>query len=55
MSHNLDGLLDILQFPVGYSLAVLQFLYILSGSLVLFLLPSQFCGLCRFVQNLFLL
>ena len=55
MSHNLDGLLDILQFPVGYSLAVLQFLYILSGSLVLFSLPSLFCGLRRFVQNLFLL
>ena len=55
MSHYLDGLLDILQFPVGYSLAVLQFLYILSGSLVLFRLPSLFCGLCRFVQNLFLL
>ena len=55
MSHNLDGLLDILQFPVGYSLAVLQFLYILSGSLVSFRLPSLFSGLRRFVQNLFLL
>ena len=55
MSHNLDGLLNILQFPVSYSLAVLQFLYILSGSLVLFLLPSLFSGLRRFVQNLFLL
>lgn len=55
MSHNLDGLLDVLQFPVGYSLAVLQFLYVLSGSLVLFRLPSLFCGLRRFVQNLFLL
>ena len=55
MSHNLDGLLDILQFPVSYSLTVLQFLYILSGSLALFCLPSLFCGLRRFVQNLFLL
>ena len=55
MSHNLDGLLNILQFPVGYSLAVLQFLYILSGSLISFRLPSLFCGLRRFVQNLFLL
>lgn len=55
MIHNLDGLLDILQFPVGYGLAVLQFLYVLSGSLALFLLPSLFCGLRRFVQNLFLL
>jgi DNA repair protein SbcD/Mre11 len=55
MSHNLDGLLDILQFPVGYGLAVLQLLYVLSGSLVLFRLPSLFCGLCRFLQNLFLL
>ena len=55
MSHNLDGLLDILQFPVGYSLVVLQFLYILSGSLFSFLLPSLFSGLRRFVQNLFLL
>ena len=55
MSHNLDGLLNILQFPVSYSLAVLQFLYILSGSLILFLLPSLFSGLRRFVQNLFLL
>ena len=55
MGHNLDGLLDILQFPVGYSLAVLQFLYVLSGSLISFRLPSLFCGLRRFVQNLFLL
>jgi len=55
MSHNLDGLLDILQFPVGYGLTVLQFLYILSGSLVLFRLPSLFSGLRRFVKNLFLL
>ena len=55
MSHNLDGLLDILQFPVGYSLAVLQFLYILSGSLISFRLPSLFSGLRRFVQNQFLL
>ena len=49
MSHNLDGLLYILQFPVSYSLAVLQFLYVLSGSLVLFCLPSLFSGLRRFV------
>ena len=49
MRHNFDGLLDILQFPVGYSLAVLQFLYILSGSLISFLLPSLFSGLRRFV------
>lgn len=55
MSHNLDGLLDILQFPVSYSLAVLQFLYVLSGSLISFRLPSLFSGLRRFVQNLFLL
>ena len=55
MSHNLDGLLDILQFPVGYSLAVLQFLYVLSGSLISFRLPSLFSCLRRFVQNLFLL
>ena len=55
MSHNLDGLLDILQFPVGYGLAVLQFLYILSGSLISFRLPCLLCGLRRFVQNLFLL
>ena len=33
----------------------LQFLYVLSGSLVLFRLPSLFSGLRRFVQNLFLL
>ena len=53
--YYLDGLLDILQFSVGYSLAVLQFLYIQSGSLALFCLPSQFCGLCRFLKSLFLL
>ena len=55
MSYNLDGLLDILQFPVGHSLAVLQFLYVLSGSLFSFCLPNLFSGLRRFVQNLFLL
>ena len=55
MSHNLDGLLNILQFLFGCRFMALQFLYILSGSLISFLLPSLFCGLRRFVQNLFLL
>ena len=55
MSYYLDGLQNILQFLFGCRLLGLQFLYILSGSLVFFLLPSLFCGLRRFVQNLFLL
>ena len=55
MSHNLDGLLDILQFLFGCRFMALQFLYILSGSLISFRLPSLFSGLRRFVQNLFLL
>ena len=54
MSHNLDGLLDILQFLFGCRFMALQFLYILSGSLISFRLPSLFCGLRCFVQNLFL-
>ena len=55
MSRHLNGLLNILQFSVGCGLTVLHFFYILSGSLALFLLPSQFSGLCCFPKHLFLL
>ena len=51
MSHNLDGLLNILQFLFGCRFMALQFLYVLSGSLISFRLPSLFSGLRRFVQN----